>query len=195
MKNAELKLYGWGLPVDGLYEDLATLHHLPKIALLEIEANPEKRDEILAALYAELRRIGTNAELHLRGSVERVQHRNNAMVKAVDAAERRIERALGSISTASLAEAFDPRGFFVYCLWGESDQVPLYVGQSGNILNRLGSHLGEARKRHKVTRITLLRCKNRGAMDRTEQSLIRRYQPPWNTTGITKPAADLEVAP
>lgn len=82
---------------------------------------------------------------------------------------------------ASDGDGVDPAGYYVYLLWGvQGDDVPVYVGQSGNILHRLGNHLGDAGKRAGVGWITLIRCTSELAMVRREGELIRKYRPAWN---------------
>jgi GIY-YIG catalytic domain len=78
-------------------------------------------------------------------------------------------------------DGVDPAGFYVYLLWGtQADDVPMYVGRSGNILLRLGQHLGNTEKRAGVGWITLIRCTSEMAMVRREAELIRKYRPAWN---------------
>lgn len=82
---------------------------------------------------------------------------------------------------ASDGDGIDPNGFYVYLLWElEGDEAPVYVGASGNILSRLGTHLGGAAKRSRIGRITLIRCTSQKAMLRPEDELIRKYRPTWN---------------
>jgi hypothetical protein len=97
-----------------------------------------------------------------------------------------------------LEAGFDPRGCFVYLLWGADDTTPLYVGQSSNVLARLGTHLADTMKRAVIERVTMVRCKSRKHMDRTELRLIRHYRPPWNIAGVDRLPVDLpevELAP
>ena len=93
------------------------------------------------------------------------------------------EAAVGIAATA-FGDAFDPHGWFVYLLWGDDPEIPLYVGQSRNVLGRLGGHLQDPDKNPHVRQVALIRCDDRDAMHRTEWRLIRHYQPPWNTVGI-----------
>ncbi len=82
---------------------------------------------------------------------------------------------------ASDGDGIDPAGFYVYLLWAAgADDVPVYVGRSGNILARLGTHLGNPEKRAGVGWITLIRCTSEAAMVRREGELIRKYRPAWN---------------
>lgn len=76
-----------------------------------------------------------------------------------------------------------PHGFFVYLLCGEDGQV-MYVGQSTNILSRLGSHMGARWKREGTVEVKLIRCSNNEQMMRLETLLIRQHAPPWNTAGV-----------
>jgi hypothetical protein len=75
---------------------------------------------------------------------------------------------------------FYPHGAFVYLLWGEDENTPLYVGQSQNVLSRLGRHLQEQRKRSLVKRVDLIRCSSKKHMQMTEIRLIWQYKPPLN---------------
>lgn len=76
----------------------------------------------------------------------------------------------------------DPKGFFVYILWSKTDT--LYVGQSSNVLGRVGSHLAARAKSAHVSRVDLIRCETRDEMMRVEKVLIRRHAPPWNTAHV-----------
>jgi GIY-YIG catalytic domain/Arm DNA-binding domain len=83
----------------------------------------------------------------------------------------------------------DPAGYYVYLLWAvQDDDQPLYVGSSGNILARLGDHLGDSGKRGHVGWVTFHRCASEQAMLRREGELIRRYRPPWNRRIPPEPA-------
>jgi hypothetical protein len=82
---------------------------------------------------------------------------------------------------ATDGDGIDPCGYYVYLLWEVRDaDKPLYVGSSGSILARLGSHLGDGGKRSRVGWVTLIRCTSERAMQRREGELIRRYRPEWN---------------
>jgi hypothetical protein len=100
---------------------------------------------------------------------------------------RALDRAKADESIAPLKEIefFDPTGFFVYLLWGEDPETPLYVGKSTNILGRLGFHMNTA-KRDPTQRIQLVRCATAQDMDDTEARLIGHYRPPLNVMGIVK---------
>jgi predicted GIY-YIG superfamily endonuclease len=99
----------------------------------------------------------------------------------------RIEKIKRSAAVNTVAEGisdtFDPHGCFVYLLWGDDDKTPIYVGQSTNILSRLGSHLGQWDKKTMTRRVQLIRCADRAVMESTEQALIREYQPLLNIAG------------
>jgi len=82
---------------------------------------------------------------------------------------------------ASDGDGIDPSGWYVYLLWEVAgDDTPVYVGCSGNILARLGAHLGNSAKRPRVGWVTLIRCTSEKAMLAREAQLIRRYRPEWN---------------
>ena len=91
--------------------------------------------------------------------------------------------AAAEIVTAAIDDSFDPTGCFVYILWGDDPDTPVYVGSSGNVLNRTGSHMGDRRKRDQVRRIQFLRCQDAETMVETELRLIRHYRPTLNIAG------------
>lgn len=112
-----------------------------------------------------------------------IDHAQDRWLRAADRATR--ERGLGVADAhAEPLAAFDPHGCFTYCLWGDDPQRPLYVGQSTNILARLGSHLGDGLKRPHIQRVTVTRHDGPEAMCRAEAGLIALHQPPWNRAGI-----------
>lgn len=175
----------WGRPSEKIYDDLWQLPHLIKIALLEAAAHPEEADERIAGIVADARRLCETTAHHMRGAVERAERRENAAQQATERAERRIERALADLHEAAVGqEVATWQGYFVYCLWGDDAETPLYVGKSLNFLGRLGTHLADRRKRQLVRRFTLIRCKSEIDMTRNETRLINHYQPPLNIAGI-----------
>lgn len=109
-----------------------------------------------------------------------------------EAAERRAEKeaklrqafARNVVESVESNNHFDPHGWFVYLLWGSDPEAPIYVGQSRNILSRLGSHLQDSAKRKMVKRVQLIRCKSAGDMDRLELQLIREYRPRLNVAMV-----------
>lgn len=171
-------------PTEDFYDDLRTLPLLVKAAWFEAQALPGAADEVFDRMSREVRRIAGVAIMHLRQTSAEAEKRWNAAEKATFAAERRIGRALAGIAGGQLGDAFDPRGNFVYCLWGSDTDIPLYVGMSTNILARLGTHLNDAEKRRRVERVTLIRCKTDRQMRQAEVRLIGEYQPPLNVVGI-----------
>lgn len=82
------------------------------------------------------------------------------------------------------AVSLETHGHFVYCLWGEDDETPLYVGRSTNVLSRVGSHLADATKKDVVRRVSLIPCETQHAMNLLEARLIRTHQPLWNRFGL-----------
>lgn len=100
---------------------------------------------------------------------------------------RRILRALSAPEPVgvNLARPFDPRGNFVYALWDDADRL-LYVGQSANVLARLGVHMSNQDRRSKIAAVTVMRCETRDIMHDTEQRLIREHAPPWNIRGVNR---------
>lgn len=86
-------------------------------------------------------------------------------------------------------------GFFVYALWGEDPDCPLYVGRSSNLLLRIGTHLTDPVKREAVQKVTVSRCASERAMIRAEEKLIAAYRPPWNIVGVGEEERALRRGP
>jgi predicted GIY-YIG superfamily endonuclease len=86
--------------------------------------------------------------------------------------------------SARIGDAFDPSGYYVYLLWSDDDELPIYIGKSQNVLNRLGSHMADKDKRHMVRSIQLIKCAGEATMNRTEAALIREYCPILNIVGV-----------
>lgn len=85
-----------------------------------------------------------------------------------------------AIGALAIGSGFDPRGCFVYLLFGDDPLQPIYIGQSTNVLNRLGQHMVAIDRRHRITRVDTIRCATPQAMHRLEENLIKRYQPELN---------------
>jgi predicted GIY-YIG superfamily endonuclease len=91
------------------------------------------------------------------------------------------------IEVAELAQElasghFDPRGYFVYLLYADGSDTPFYVGQSRNLLGRLGTHIYTYGAR--IARLGVIRCETRSDQARTEAALIREHQPAENIIGV-----------
>jgi hypothetical protein len=118
-----------------------------------------------------------------KGNADRFKSQAEAAVR-----ESRVQNELRRIGFSTLTMTreggFDPRGYFVYCLWGTERDRPMYVGMSTNILGRLGSHVQNPDRRYGIERVTLLRCDSRKAALDTEARLIAEYQPTWNVAGV-----------
>jgi hypothetical protein len=172
-------------PSEDLYSDLVDLPHAINIAWHEAMANPERAEQVLSEAAETVRRIALVASGCLRGAVERATRRENAAARATAQAETRIAFALDGIASATGAY-LDPHGFYVYLLRESAGKPPIYVGQSTNILSRLGSHMTAPDRRYRVKHIEVLRCKNRRQMDLTEARLIRHFKPELNTMGVDR---------
>jgi predicted GIY-YIG superfamily endonuclease len=81
------------------------------------------------------------------------------------------------------SQTIDPAGCYVYVLWGADHEVPVYVGQSMNICQRIGAHMSDREKRALTRSIELIPCASADLMDRTELRLIREYRPLLNVVG------------
>ena len=167
---------------DRVTVDAATLADIPRLiryawdhALLF----PEFGDEIMEDLQADVERIAA------RDGEARVADRARRLaIRALQSAEEIAEDALTGLNADSFEGGIDPHGFFVYLLWGDDDHLPLYVGRSQSLFVRLGSHMGDAEKRSRVRKVTLIRCRTYSQMCKTELRLIRRYRPELNTAGL-----------
>lgn len=166
------------------FRSLAELPYAVKIAWLNAQAFPDRADEILAELVAEVRRLATDTtDRIVEASAAAARFQDHAETEA-RRARRHIEQALEGVIRAPLTDELDPHGFYVYLLWGSDRERPLYVGETTNLFARLGTHMSGRAKRRQVERITVLRCASQAVMDSTEWSLIRLHQPPMNSMGI-----------
>lgn len=118
--------------------------------------------------------------------LQRWQAKNTAELRRDEAVESARVAVAKKLVAENIDANFNPHGMFVYILWGDDDSTPVYVGQSTNVLSRLGSHLGDREKRGLVRRIQLIRCATHNEMNNTELRLIREYQPLLNKAGIEK---------
>ena len=73
---------------------------------------------------------------------------------------------------------FDPRGMFVYMLWGIYRDCPVYVGATTNLPRRLGQHMNE--KGEYFNRVSVIKVSDDKAMWRLEAHLIAHYKPVLN---------------
>lgn len=160
-----------------------------KIAIYEAAGRGDDPDALAARLDEVARAVKTHADLlrwHYREVWDRLIARERAAERRTQLEAERERRTLARAVSLNIDEhAFDPRGFFVYLLWGSDSDVPLYVGQSRNLLSRLGQHMSNPDRKHLVQRVQVMRCKNERDMCRTENRLITLYQPPLNVVGIT----------
>jgi hypothetical protein len=93
------------------------------------------------------------------------------------------EEAARQIAAESIDGSFDPAGCFVYILWGADPDRPVYVGQSSNVLGRIGEHMGDRGKRELTRRVQVIRCQDKAVMNQTEAQLIRALRPLLNIAG------------
>jgi hypothetical protein len=128
------------------------------------------------------RTVRTRAQaekLERRGRAERDAARAQAPI-TFDPLWRKVLRTQLDNHAAIEVEGFNPNGSFVYLLWDHTDDRPIYIGASRNILARLGNHLVDPDKRGRVGRVTLVRCYGPEAMAATEAKLIDFYKPELN---------------
>lgn len=94
----------------------------------------------------ELRRKAIAAEEAIHGLLERLEHKERAAERYAERVERDRQANAARMVSANIGDSFDPHGYYVYLLWGADPDKPLYVGQSSNILSRLGSHMSKRGK-------------------------------------------------
>jgi len=161
------------------------------------EPDSDLQSEALAVLKGRMRQTASYFTAQLAEASARAEDARQCAERAMDIAQHRAERAEERAGTAldglvmqSLDSRIDPSGFYVYLLWGDDETRPLYVGQSANFLSRLGSHMSDPGKRHRIRSVTVIRCQTERQMDTTELRLIRKYRPALNTAGVPR---DVEV--
>jgi hypothetical protein len=170
-----------------LIDDLLLLHLKIDVAYHEAAGWPDRAETIWREAKEDLKRTCQAASLHLQSHQNCHAEQEATQLRAAERAETRIRAGLADLSAVQIEgepAGFDPRGFFVYLLWGAGSDKPLYVGQSTNVLARLGSHLGNPARRYQIERVTLVRCRTARQMDDTEMRLITKHQPPMNIAGI-----------
>lgn len=170
--------------VDDLVERMATTVRQMRKAARLVEADDERVVLALDHLIDEVEQTANamhgrmlRAEAHVADRIQGIDHGMRAW-------ERGNERAVAGVMGEALAEGIDPRGWFVYTLWGADESRPLYVGMSGNVLARLGQHMNNPLRRPHIHRVGLLRCPDARRMRSTELRLIRHYAPPWNVRDL-----------
>lgn len=74
-------------------------------------------------------------------------------------------------------------GFCVYCLYGDDEDCPFYVGSSRNVHGRIGQHV--SRFGQEIMTVKVMRCESEQAMYDLERELIDAFQPVHNIEGRT----------
>ena len=176
----------WGMVAD----DIRALVYLARacgytcLAFDSIEPMDELRDE--------LRRVAGVVEAAINDLAERERSLLEQMDKQMACFDKMQQALVAGVVAGSIGEFFDPQGFFVYILWGNDPDTPVYVGKSANILSRLGTHMADRKKHRLVERVQLISCRTESAMSRTEELLIRRYRPQLNVAGVPDIANDVD---
>lgn len=75
---------------------------------------------------------------------------------------------------------FSPHGYYVYLLWGDRRYRPLYVGQSRNVLRRIGQHVSDYGEL--INDVDVIPCDSQEEMTSIEQAMIEALSPMWNFT-------------
>lgn len=168
--------------IDQMREQVVGLHHMAASG----GANQAVTDEIEQRIQYVHQSLIIQRR-HIVGLHDRImdtaERWHKRLEKVESSARKRVARRVSELSADAIDDGFDPRGFFVYVL-SYRDEI-MYVGQSRNILSRLGQHMTNRERRHKVDHIALFRCKNERAMTELEDHLIADNRPPWNIRGIT----------
>lgn len=170
----------WGRQLREAAEDLEAIKKLDINGVLLLERATE-------AVRAAAQEISESAE-SMHDHVEFLEWR-------IDTLESKLARRDTDIQADVLKQVvlgkgrprIDPHGFHVYLLWGESKERPIYIGQSTNILARLGSHMG-GEKRPLTRAVEILRLNSFSEMAATEKRLIMKFQPPLNTVFVPRKA-------
>lgn len=143
---------------------------------------PEER------LIRELYQCAAAAQEHVLGMSARLNVHERLTERhqwELDDARRDAIRGFASAAFCD-GDVFDPNGYFVYLLWGVSANRPLYVGRSTNVFARVGSHMGNGRRRPSIKNVQFLRCRNAATMVELEYALILKFNPPWNIIGVSE---------
>ena len=98
-------------------------------------------------------------------------------LSAADIADLDTTAALVRLVEREKPAAFDPSGHWVYILWGDFEK-PVYIGETGDLLNRLGWHASN--KRQHVWRVQLIPFDTLEQRKDAERRLIDFYQPLLN---------------
>jgi predicted GIY-YIG superfamily endonuclease len=141
------------------------------------ETHPAKAQSDSLPVQAQISTVGfllSELTAKVEAAVSRMDNRQ----------ERERRTRLRHTVSSRIGDAFDPHGYYVYLLWGDDDETPLYIGQSRNVLGRLGSHMTNNDRRNLVKSVQLIKCSGKRTMDRTEAALIREYKPPMNVKGV-----------
>ena len=147
--------------------------HQPSLRVLDYNAD---RKERAARVEAERLRQAQAAKDSIRNHLAKLKVNDTAGFERVRNCTQALLQNFGQI------EMFDPHGFCVYLLWGDDEDRPIYVGQSVNVMGRVGSHM-TSDKGPLTRKVQIVRCSSREQMCELESSLIELYQPPMNIVG------------
>lgn len=171
------------------YGDLRYLKQLVKIAFCESQAHPDRLAEIAEALQrdatalheAYVFEVGFTRQL-VRGAQDEAKKWENRYLLARHRIRLQAQRITEHWIAEQLQDGFNPHGFFVYLLWGDDTERPIYVGESANVLGRLGTHVSGPHGQ-RIRSVSFIRCDSEGQMHVTERELIDLYQPELNRAG------------
>lgn len=163
----------WGIQLREAAEDLGAIKRLDLNGVMLLERATETVRSAGRDIYESAESMRRHVEF-LERRVELLEDRLARRVTDVQA------DVLKQVVLGKGRPKIDPHGFHVYLLWGASKDRPIYVGQSTNVLSRLGQHM-ISEKRRLTRAVEILRLNSFKEMAETEKQLIVKFQPPLNT--------------
>lgn len=115
-----------------------------------------------------------------RATLERrVLALQTSLLESEREAKREAARLFEDLVDRKHKDRLPVRGHFVYVLRTDDDR-PLYVGQTGHLLQRMGWHYRNHGQR--IATVQVLECKSRASALEIEDALIWALNPPHNRT-------------
>lgn len=110
---------------------------------------------------------------------------SNVLARAISSL--RWKSQIHTLDISHIDQIGEYAGCFVYLLWGENRERPLYIGQTKTILWRLAQHsrLGGSLFAPEIRSVTIIRCQEVGEMEALERELIRTMNPMYNRRHVT----------
>ena len=124
-----------------------------------------------------VKRAKRGSRTHLSASRDSSRSTNRSALTDAELVDLDTTAALVRLVEREKPAAFDPSGHWVYILWGDFEK-PVYIGETGDLLNRLGWHASN--KRRHVWRVQLIPFDTLEQRKDAERRLIDFYQPLLN---------------